>query len=149
MSDESGSSPSDKMVSGICELLALLFGLPIGEEFYRGTRIALVHYVYLEIAILFAGIGGSWRVIRRKFPQNPIVLTLGRAAQDARNWIFTLLIMFVFFAVPRGPTANDIASAVVQKLPSQGALPPIRHKRQLLISSAMLVLCRSVIHCIP
>ena len=51
---------ADKAVLGICELLGLLFGLPFGEDLYRDRpfgEIPIWHWLYLAIAIFFAGGG--------------------------------------------------------------------------------------------
>lgn len=55
MVDESKKPPGDlenypygdRVVFGICELLALLFGLPFGEDLYRNAPITRQHYFYL------------------------------------------------------------------------------------------------------
>jgi hypothetical protein len=53
-------TPADKAVFSLCELLALLFGLPFGEDLYNDRPIPFWHYFYLVIAILFAVGGPMW-----------------------------------------------------------------------------------------
>jgi hypothetical protein len=119
MSDDRRESPSDKAVLGVCELLGLVFALPFGDDLFRGTPITAVpfaHYVYLGIGVLWAAIGPLWPTMRRRFPHSIFVSTLGRAALDARTWIFVLLIAFVYLTIPAPPSAVEIATAVARAL---------------------------------
>lgn len=54
----------DKAVFAVCELLALAFGLPFGEDLYRGTAVSRDHLLYLSIGILFAVAGVAPSAIR-------------------------------------------------------------------------------------
>ena len=45
---------ADKAVLGLCETLALLFGLPFGEDLYNDKSVTGWHLSYLAIGLLFA-----------------------------------------------------------------------------------------------
>jgi hypothetical protein len=122
MSEDRRESPSDRAVLGVCELLGLVFALPFGDDLFRGTPITAVppaHYAYLGIGVLWAALGPLWPAMKRKFPQSVFVSTLGRAALDARTWIFVLLILFVYLTMPASPSPSEIAAAIVHALPKQ------------------------------
>jgi hypothetical protein len=92
---------ADKAVLGICELLGLLFGLPFGEDLYKGEPISSLHIVYLIVGILFAGTGPMWPVIRTlRWVSPTAIASISRAAFDARIWIMALLILFLYGVGP-------------------------------------------------
>jgi hypothetical protein len=116
----------DKAVFGLCELLALLFGLPFGEDLYNDRPIAAWHYFYLAVAVLLAIGGPMWPWIKtRSWISESLSSSVSQAARDARLWVVLLLVLFVYVTgrdvYPRtaasAPSAADIAQAVVDKLP--------------------------------
>lgn len=92
---------ADKAVLAICETLALLFGLPFGDDLYHGTPITGWHYFYLAVGLLFAGGGPMWPWIRtRKWVPKGFSAAISRAAADARVWLAVLLLLFIYGAGP-------------------------------------------------
>lgn len=123
---------ADKAMFGLCELLALLFGLPFGEDLYHDKTIASIggwHWFYLGIAAVFAVSGPMWPWIRTRTWLPPSVAeSLSKAPLDARLWIAALLLLFLYVTAPEiyqratapsapptvihdPPTADDIAKA--------------------------------------
>jgi hypothetical protein len=90
---------ADKAVFSVCELLALLFGLPFGDHLYHSQPITGWHYIYLGIAVLFAVGGPMWPWIRTRAWVSPRVsASVSRAASDARVWLIILLLLFIYGA---------------------------------------------------
>jgi hypothetical protein len=110
--EPNAEAPSNKAVIAQCELLGLLFALPFGEDLYRGTPVTGWHIFYLIVGLFFAGLGGMWPSVRRRFPGNLLLLTLGRAGSDGRWWLAILLVLLVY---TEGP--NIYRRAVAPELP--------------------------------
>jgi hypothetical protein len=95
---------ADKAVFGLCELLALLFGLPFGDDLYHDKPISSIggwHWFYLGIAIVFAVAGPMWPLIRaRTWLPAGAVTSLSKASLDARIWIAALLLLFLYSIAP-------------------------------------------------
>jgi hypothetical protein len=95
---------ADKAVFGLCELLALLFGLPFGDDLYHDMPLSSIggwHWFYLGIAIVFAVAGPMWPLIRtRTWLPAGAVTSLSKASLDARIWIATLLLLFLYGIAP-------------------------------------------------
>jgi len=95
---------ADKAVLGICEMLGLLFGLPFGEDLYHDKsfiEISAWHWFYLVIGIFFAGGGFLFPWIRtRTWIPERFSASLSRGALDARIWIVSLLILFLYGTGP-------------------------------------------------
>lgn len=87
----------DKAVLGLFELLALLFGLPFGDDLYHDKPVIGLHLAYLCIGVLFA-IGGPMFPLIRKISWVPkwIAPSISGAARDARIWIAILIIFFLY-----------------------------------------------------
>ena len=108
----------DKAVLGMCELLGLLFALPFGDALYHGNSISGWHWFYLSIGLLFAGAGPMFPWIRaRAWIPETASASLSRAALDARFWIATLLLIFVYMAAPeiyrRATGVNETAETSI------------------------------------
>ena len=107
----------DKAVFGICELLGLLFALPLGETLFRGEHVAAYQWVYGAVGLFFAGLGPAWSTVRRHFPHNRLLATLSTAASDARIWIVALIAGLLITAAPglfRRATHNETATLSIQ-----------------------------------
>ncbi len=121
MQAEQSQSRFDAAVFGVCELLALLFGLPVGEDLVRGMPISGRQWAFLGIGVAFAAAGPMWPLIRER--TGPTArMAVERAARDARSWLAIVLFGFAYFAsrevVDRFPTANQIADVISHKQPS-------------------------------
>ncbi|HEY3909116.1 MAG TPA: adenylate/guanylate cyclase domain-containing protein [Stellaceae bacterium] len=68
----------DKAVFGLCETVALMLALPFGEDLYKGTPVAISHYFYLFIGLLFAFSGPLWPQIHARIPSNVTNLVRAR-----------------------------------------------------------------------
>jgi len=97
---DSQSSASARAVLGLCEFLALMFGLPPGEALYHRETIDFRMACFIVVGGFFAALGPAWPAMRKKFPQQVLILSLGRAASDARVWIAVLLLIFAYVTVP-------------------------------------------------
>jgi len=148
--DPEGSLPdpkalADRAVLGLCELFALLFGLPFGEDLYNDRPITGWHYFYFGIAILFAIGGPMWPLIRMRagIPES-VSRSLLSGATDARIWLAVLLILFIYATGPEiyrravNPTAihdpqsvEDIAKATA---PLQAKLDDMTWQRDAALS---------------
>jgi hypothetical protein len=93
-------SVSDHAVLGFCEILALMFGLPPGEALFRGEPLSLRLVGFIVVGAIFAALGPGWPAVRKKFPQQALVLSIGRIASDARYWLAVILIGFLYAASP-------------------------------------------------
>jgi hypothetical protein len=128
---------ADKAVLALCELLALLFGLPFGEALYNDKPFTAWHTFYLGVAILFAVTGPFWPWIRTiTWLPEKISASLSRAALDARIWIAALLMLFAYSAAPelyRRATQSSSPPAF-----TQGKLwPPLTDKEELSLEQAL------------
>jgi hypothetical protein len=93
-------SVSDHAVLGFCEILALMFGLPPGEALFRGEPLSLRLFGFIVMGVIFAALGPAWPAVRKKFPQQTLVLSLSRIASDARYWLAIVLVGFLYVASP-------------------------------------------------
>ncbi len=137
---------ADKAMFGLCELLALLFGLPFGDDLYHDKPIANIgawHWFYLGIAALFAVTGPMWPWIRtRTWLPAGVAASFSKAPLDARLWIAALLLLFLYGTAPEiyqratapaaspsviHATAEDIAKATA---PIQAQLDAASHELQ-------------------
>ena len=92
---------ADKAMLGLCEVLALLFGLPFGEDLYSEKPVTGWHLFYLAIGLLFAVTGPMWPWIRtRTWLPASIAASLSKAPLDARLWIAALLLLFLYGTAP-------------------------------------------------
>lgn len=95
---------ADKAMFGLCELLALLFGLPFGDDLYHDKPIASIggwHWFYFGTAALFAVTGPMWPWIRtRTWLPAGVAASLSKAPLDARLWIAALLFLFLYGTAP-------------------------------------------------
>ena len=92
---------TDGAVAGICELLALLFGLPFGDDLYHGTPITAWRWFYLAVALVFAVGGPMWPLIRKHpFVSQKVAERVANAAIDPIKWILVLLLLFVYSSAP-------------------------------------------------
>ncbi len=91
----------DKAVLSLFEMLALLFGLPLGDALYHEKPVTNLHLVYLAIGALFA-IGGPMFPLIRAINWLPkgIAQSVSSAARDARVWIAVLLLFFSYGIAP-------------------------------------------------
>jgi hypothetical protein len=76
----------DKAVLGLCELLALMFGLPFGDDLYQAKAVTGQHGFYLLVGIILAAAGPIFPLIREYLP-NDFSASVANAARDARLWI--------------------------------------------------------------
>ena len=77
-------------VFGFCELWGLIFGLPPGEDLYRGAPVTAHMVAFLAIGGAFAILGPTWPSLKSKFPRR-LSATFVRAASDFRWWLIALL----------------------------------------------------------
>ena len=124
LSDQFWTS-ADKAVAAISELLALLFGLPFGEDIYHGLPISAWHWFFFIVAVLFAGAGPMWPLIRKlPWVSERFSARIMAAAIDPVNWIFVLILIFFFvngpgFVLQRsfGPKPIDRSHRVIVNIP--------------------------------
>jgi hypothetical protein len=132
-------SVSDHAVLGFCEILALMFGLPPGEALFRGEPLSLRLFGFIAVGALFAALGPGWPAVRRNFPQQALVLSIGRMASDARYWLAIILVGFLYSASPeiyRRATAPAVPPTVTESTPIRIAKPLDGQK---IITGAQLV----------
>jgi hypothetical protein len=129
----------DKAVFGLCGLLGLVFALPFGNAIYRGAPISSSQIWFLALGVAWAAVGLMWPMIRAKAAA-PATASLETAARDARTWIAVMLFAFGYFffrapvpplppstsqtaavaaKFPPAPSADEIADAIIRKLPKQ------------------------------
>ena len=91
----------DKAVLSLFELLALMFGLPFGDDLFHEKPVTNLHLVYLGIGALFA-LGGPMFPLVRTIIWIPkgVTSSISSAARDARIWIAILLIFFLYGVAP-------------------------------------------------
>ena len=83
----------DKAVLALCEVVALLFALPFGEDLYRGAPVTLRHQIYLGIGLMFAVTGPFVsRIAQTMSPQ------LQQVARNLYVWLAIILLIFVYGA---------------------------------------------------
>jgi hypothetical protein len=85
---------------GLFELLGLMFGLPAADALYHGKPIDSRMLGFIAAGCFFAGLGTAWPTVRKKFPQQVLVLSLSRIASDARYWLAIILVGFLYAASP-------------------------------------------------
>jgi hypothetical protein len=85
---------------GMFELLGLMFGLPPSEAFYHGNPIDFRMLCFIAAGVFFGGLGTAWPTVRKKFPQQALVLSVSRIASDARYWLAIILVGFLYAASP-------------------------------------------------
>jgi hypothetical protein len=134
---------ADKAIAGLCETLALLFGLPFGDDLYHSSPVTWLHLFYLAIGLIFAVSGPMWPWIRTiSWIPEGFSASLSRAALDARIWIAVLLLIFMYGVVPEiyqrisqnvvhhpsviHATQEEIATAIA---PIQSKLNALIHER--------------------
>ncbi|HLH88103.1 MAG TPA: hypothetical protein VKX28_06570 [Xanthobacteraceae bacterium] len=88
---------ADKSMVALCELLALLFGLPFGDDLYHGTPITGWHWFYLAVAVLFAVGGPMWPWLRSR---KGAAEAFTRAAAHPFAWLAVLLALFFYGVGP-------------------------------------------------
>jgi hypothetical protein len=120
---------------GLFELLGLIFGLPAGDALYHGKPIDFRMLCFIAAGCFFAGLGTAWPAVRRKFPQQALVLSIGRIASDARYWLAIILVGFLYAASPAiyhravapEPSApTDMTGPSAPALCSDGPCAPVR-----------------------
>jgi hypothetical protein len=77
-------------VFGFCELCGLIFGLPPGEDLYRGAPVTAHMVAFLAIGGAFAILGPTWPGLKSRFPRR-LSATFVRTASDFRWWVIALL----------------------------------------------------------
>jgi hypothetical protein len=88
---------ADGAVAGISELLALLFGLPFGDDLYRDKPISGWHLFYFAVAILFAIGGPMWPYMRKKsWVSKNFIARVSAGATDPWNWVAMLVVLFLY-----------------------------------------------------
>jgi hypothetical protein len=108
---------ADKAVLGLCELLALLFGLPFGEDLYNEKPVTWPHGLYLAIGLIFAVVGPIFPWIRtRAWVPESVSGSFTRAALDARFWIGALMAIFLVSVAP------DVYRRAIQPAVATGAI---------------------------
>jgi hypothetical protein len=85
---------------GMFELLGLMCGLPPSEALYHGEPIDFRMVCFIVAGIVFGGLGTAWPVVRKRFPQQALVLSVSRIAADARYWLAIILVAFLYGAAP-------------------------------------------------
>jgi hypothetical protein len=105
---------NDHAVLGLCEILALMFGLPPGEALFRGEPLSLRLVGFIVAGAVFAALGPGWPAVRKNFPQQTLVVSLGRVASDARYWLAIILVGFLYAASPE----------MYRRATTPAALPP-------------------------
>jgi hypothetical protein len=92
---------ADKAMLGLCETLALLFGLPFGEDLYNDKPVTGLHGFYLAIGLLFAVAGPMWPWIRtRPWVSQTLVASLSRVPSNPYVWFTILMVLFLYGAGP-------------------------------------------------
>jgi hypothetical protein len=129
---------ADKAVFGLCELLALLFGLPFGDDLYHDKPLSSIggwHWFYLGIAVMFALTGPMWPWLRSR-PRAPqtAVTALSRMAINPYAWLAALLALFFYGTGPElyqratapfsTPTAPREPTAQQPGPPAKPLFPP-------------------------
>jgi hypothetical protein len=85
---------------GMFELLGLMCGLPPSEALYHGEPIDFRMVCFIVAGIFFGGLGTAWPVVRKRFPQQALVLSVSRIAADARYWLAIILVAFLYGVAP-------------------------------------------------
>jgi hypothetical protein len=123
---------NDHAVLGLCEILALMFGLPPGEALFRGEPLSLRLVGFIVAGAFFAALGPGWPAVRKKFPQQTLVLSVGRIASDARYWLAIILVGFLYAASPEMYRRAVVPVAPVSSSPpvlcSDGPCAPVHLK---------------------
>jgi class 3 adenylate cyclase len=103
----------DNAVLGLCEVLALVFALPFGEDLYKGTPVAAWHYVYLAIGLVFGLVGPAWPHLQSKVPARfsdlfPARLRTGFLVTSG----VVAGVMLLFLKISAGPHATPVSPVV-------------------------------------
>jgi ribosomal protein L12E/L44/L45/RPP1/RPP2 len=110
----------DHAAIGLFELLGLMFGLPPAEALYHGNAIDFRMLCFIAVGCFFAGLGTAWPAVRTRFPQQALVLSVGRIASDARYWLALILVGFLYAA---GPEMYQRATRPVAVTGAIGVMP--------------------------
>lgn len=89
------STHSDRADLGLCDLLALMFALPFGEDLYHGNPITDTNIAYLVVGLMLAAFGHIWPRVKASLPSR-WTHTVAQASLDFRVWLGVLLIIFSF-----------------------------------------------------
>jgi hypothetical protein len=111
---ESAAPTNNIVVLGFCELWGLIFGLPPGEDLYRGGPVTVRMVVFLAIGGTFAILGPTWPALKSKFPRR-LSATFVRTASDFRWWGVALLVGLISPALT-GRFAQPVPNRVVGHL---------------------------------
>jgi hypothetical protein len=102
-----------------------MFGLPPAEALYHGNPIDFRMLCFIAAGCFFAGLGTAWPTVRKKFPQQALVLSVGRMASDARYWLVVFLAGFLYAAAPeiyRRATTPVAVTGAIGVMPIGSAL---------------------------
>lgn len=106
----------DKAIISLCEVLALLFGLPFGEDLYRGTRITYQHLFYLAIGLIFA-VGGPMTVyFLRGQPQSATDVRRASRLFISGWYLIVFSVAVILLWLLRGGDNSDVLIALVPLL---------------------------------
>jgi hypothetical protein len=90
----------DKAVLALCELLALILATPFGEALYNKTAITIRMWIFFFLALGFAIMGPLWAPLRKKFPRQALIESIGAVASNAWVWLLLLLVAFIYLLPP-------------------------------------------------
>jgi hypothetical protein len=92
------------------------------EALFRGEPLSLRLVGFIVAGAFFAALGPGWPAVRKKFPQQTLVLSLGSVASDFRYWLAILLVGFLYAASPeiyhRATAPSASSPAVISELSS-------------------------------
>jgi hypothetical protein len=116
---------ADKAVFGLCELLALLFGLPFGDDLYHDKPLSSIggwHWFYFVIAIFFAIGGPMWPWIRTQpWAAQAPTASVSRIAVNPYGWLAVLLSLFFYGVAPEMYQRATAPGTVLS--PTSGSVP--------------------------
>jgi hypothetical protein len=136
MSEPTKPPNYDKAVLGFCELLALVFGLPPGDDLYHGTPLNWRSLTFLAIGGAFAFLGPAWPLLKARIPRR-LSVSIVRTASEFRFWLGALFLLFIFAMGPDlyrqalSPDKGTIERleadiAALKTLPPGAPLSPVR-----------------------
>jgi hypothetical protein len=114
------STGQDLAVFGFCELWALVFALPPGEDLYHGTPMSARMVAFLCIGAAFAILGPTWPWIRRKVK----FFWLIRIATDFGYWLFALGFLSIWLQI--SSIRSDFETYVMPRVVTEGQADEIR-----------------------